>query len=238
MRLSSEDVMRSIDYPGRFQCGWGPRPESAGEVANRLLELNRRLAAIEPGHGELWPLLAARRIRPGVDPGPILQMCAEDIAKLIDRRARYEAPQLPAPVNDEGYRIDLVALHGYRDERDFGLTLRAGAYADGEERNGLDVKYHPKHRIWRDPELRQLLIVAFVEVLQPDWACAAKRVGRDESYQAWYSPWLVWVAPGSEAPRWMMGRSGPPSATWAAFGGEFRSWPEPMHLTGVPPAMP
>ena len=210
----------------RFECGWGPRAEPALEVARRLQLLNRRLAEVEPAHREIWPLFAARAIRPGYDPGPVLDMTLEALSSLIDRKARFDPPRLPAPVGDTGYNIVLSANRIMLDPLTIGVHLHAGAYNCGYKWNEANVDYHAEHAIWSEVELGLKVLAALVESLEPDWVCAAGFVDDDNSEQEPLGrSWLAWTAPGKEIPEFWLRANNAPAEVREAYGGELRVWP-------------
>jgi hypothetical protein len=217
--------------PPGFQCGWGPRAETATEVARRVQALNAPLAEIEPAHREIWPLFAARAIRPGSDPGPVLDMAVEDLAAVIERKARFDPPRPPAPVGDTGYNLILSANRTGLDPLTVGISLHAGAYNTGHAWNGGRVDYHASHPIWRDPVLGLRVLGALIESLEPDWACAATVVDVGTDPHVSYPEdrhgrsWFAWTAPGRETPEFWLRANGPPAEQREALGGVLRFWP-------------
>jgi len=211
--------------PG-FQCEWGPRAETAVQVAQRLQTLNSKLAEIEPAHRELWPVFSPRNIRPGIDPGPLLDMRVEELGEVIDRRARFDPPRPPAPVEDTGYRIMAVADLMWSDRARLGLTLHAGAWYERYDWNNADLEYHEEHAVWRDPTLRLAVVTALVETLAPRWAGAQRRAEDAPPGRYVFRPWLVWTEPGAEAPRAWLESAGEPAEIRSALGGTLRLWPD------------
>jgi hypothetical protein len=87
-----------------FTSGWGPRAETAEEIARQLQVLARELRRCEPDLSPLWLQFSSRATRP-TDPGRLDEMDLDDLARLIDRRCRFDPPQLPAPVGPWGYSL-------------------------------------------------------------------------------------------------------------------------------------
>ena len=211
---------------GKFKCEWGPRRESALQIAARLHELNRRLAIVEPEHREIWPLFAARAIRPGRDPGPLLDMTVEELGDLIDRRARFDPPRFPAPVDGSGYALVATVTRIGLDPLDVSISLHVGST---KYRNEARVDYNDQSWIWRDGGACLLVIQALVEAMEPEWACAVGVLDEEaegdpaDEFAPYSRPWLAWTAPGAELPHWIR-PTFPPAEVRAAFGGELRIW--------------
>src|SRR6478736_5115887 len=102
----------------------------AQAIAERTKEFVRRVSLVEPTLAEVRPILAARAFRPG-DPGPVLEMTADQLAELIDRRARFDPPRRPAPVGPDGYSVVFGPNRRWSDPLRISLTVRAGQYREG-----------------------------------------------------------------------------------------------------------
>src|ERR1051325_1018684 len=85
-----------------FDCGWRPRQEDSEAIARRVQRMAAALSAVDDELGQLWPQFEARAIRAS-DPGPVLDLSTVDLGRLIDRRGRFDPPQLPAPCGPTGY---------------------------------------------------------------------------------------------------------------------------------------
>ncbi|WP_293907068.1 hypothetical protein [Phenylobacterium sp.] len=215
-------------YSRKFECGWSLRAEDPVAIAARVQALARRLGDLEPAYGEMWPLLAARAIRPGRDPGPVLEMSAEDLGALIDRRARFDPPRYPHPVGKEGYNLFLSANRNRYDTLCIDMGVSAGVYGDGANRNRADIGLHNESPVSRDPELALRVLYSLVETLGAQWACARAYIqpeggAGDDSRR----PWLAWSAAGLEAPPFPFSdeEAGPPAEVRSERGGDLLIWP-------------
>ncbi|MBX3482477.1 hypothetical protein [Phenylobacterium sp.] len=213
-------------YARDFACGWGLRAETAVDVAGRVLSLCRSLAELQPDHRDIWPMFAMRAIKPGRDPGPIVDLPPDDLALLIDRKARYDPPQLPAPVGPEGYDLVISARLPPPHPRSLGISVSAGVYGEGAHRNEVEVDYHLENPIWQDASTGLKVVEALIEAFDPEWVCASAFIQpRDEEGQGHHRPWIAWRARGSDVPPYLIERGGSPSEVRQAFGGELRLWP-------------
>jgi hypothetical protein len=214
-------------YKRSFDCGWGPREETALEVARRVRGLIERLVEVEPGHGEIWPLFVARNPKRGRDPNPVLEHTVEALGDLIDRRARYDPPRFPAPVCETGYQLIFAARRPMDP-----LYLEGSVHAGNQSPplswnppNKADLEYHLDHRIWSDERLALQVLSALIDTLQPDWACATAGVSATETDERPHKrPWLAWRAAGREIPEFYVGRGGPPREVRAHRRGELSIW--------------
>jgi hypothetical protein len=219
---------RPIFSRNSFRCGWSSRAEVALDVAHRVIALNQGLAKMEPAHHELWPLFAARAIRPGRDPGPISDMSVDELAELIDRRARFDPPRWPAPVSDGGYNLVMSANLRGTDLLSVGVWVRAGAYPDSPptDPNDADLDFHVKNPIWMDFDRGLQALHLLIDSMEPDWACASNWVGDEKGH---HQPWLAWAAQDRTIPDFYIGRASPPSEVRADRGGRLYLW------RGAPP---
>jgi hypothetical protein len=213
-------------FARRFSAAWGPRAETPLELARRVKAMCGRLVETAPEHRDVWPLFAMRAIRPGVDPGPLLDIPDEDLAKLIDRKARFDPPQLPAPVGPEGYRMVLSANRAPPDPRSIGMSVSAGVYEEGVNENRVEVTYHLANPVWQDPSAGARVVEIIAETFSPEWVCVSAFIqSREERGKGHRRPWIAWSAPASEVPPYWTEHGGPPSEVRPAFGGELRIWP-------------
>lgn len=214
----------------RFACGWGSRPESPKAIAERIQLLNTRIAEIEPAYGELWPLFAARAIRPGRDPGPVLAMTSEGLGEVIDRRARWDPPRWPAPVSSGGYSLIMAANRTGLDPLDIGLSVQAGRWGDWP--NQVSLEFHPDAPLLANVELGLQVLTALIEAMTPDRAYAYGYLPHNDDSRAQRIPWLYWERSGELEPLlpWQdnydwVERGGPPVQVRAERGGELKIWP-------------
>jgi hypothetical protein len=230
-----------VGFSGRrFECGWSERPQTAGDIAERVQDFARRLRAIDPASGRLRPDPGMRRFRPG-DLGPIVDMTPAELGDLIDREDRADPPRFPAPVGPTGYRVLYRSDHLGRDPSSLTVAIRAGAYGPGPTENRVDVRPDVEHPIWRDPELGIELLGAMIEAWEPEWVCAYARTTEPLPPEGGESrsrirPWLAWSArplqprpvPPFNRPYphpFPLDDAGPPAEVRAFHGGELKMWP-------------
>jgi hypothetical protein len=213
-------IAETADLPKFLKCGWEPRDEGPRELAARLRDLNLQMAEVEPEWRDLWPLLAARAIKPGRDPGPILDMATEDLASLIDRRARFDPPRYPAPVDPEGYRLLTTVLRNGYDPLEVHVSLSA-AYG-GAHVNGNELILEPNNRspIWNDPDRARRLFLGMIFAMNPSWGCVVASLASGPGFR----PWMVWSAPGADIPQRYLQAEMLPAEVQPHLGGELRVW--------------
>jgi hypothetical protein len=226
-----------VEYAGRaFECGWSQRPQAAGEIAERVQQLARRLAEVDPAYGRIRPDPGMRRLRPS-DPGAIVDMPIEDLADRIDRRGRFDPPRFPAPVGPTGYN---VLYRGDELGASFlAVSIRAGQYGSGWVENRVRVRPEVEHPLWRDPEQGIRVMDAMVQIWSPEWACAFSHtasIGPDNVGISTIRPWLAWtLQPLQPRPNPPYGRpypapfplddAGAPAEVRPWHGGELQIWP-------------
>jgi len=218
------------NHDGRwFNCGWGPRAESAEDIARRLQAMARDLRQVAPAQSPLWPQIEMRAIRP-TDPGPVHEMSVEDLGRLIDRRARFDPPQLPAPVGPWGYSLVL----GGQPNPDPSLRLGASLWAGGvkpDAGNRCVLHLHLSSPVWRDAETGLAMLRALIRAWSPDWAAALASLKRtDEEERSGVvkrpcRPWLAWRKDGGQSVPYEYIDIGGPAVTQAEFGGQLAIWP-------------
>lgn len=207
-----------------YKCGWAPRSEDASDLARQLQALEGRLETVDAAYGSFWPLLAARAIRPGRDPGPLREIPTEELARLLDRRARFDPPRLPAPVGPAGYR---VVLGNNRTGYDpLNLNVRASACSLGFlNANCIEVSAHESNHCWRDEAMTRQILDILISVFDPDWAWAGAYVYDESVGISRERPWLYWRGPRADlamdAPRQLDG----PVHVDAHGRGELLVWP-------------
>lgn len=210
----------------RFLCGWAPRREGVLAVASRLQAMAARLESIEPGLGQLWPQFEMRGIRPA-DPGPLLALSEEDLARLIDRRGRADPPAPPAPVSAGGYQVSLAGLRGGRIGVGYGgnIWVESSLYSlEQPVRLSFDID----DPIWRSPETARRILFALVDAWSAHWAAATAFVGlgvRDDGESmAETRPWMAWAATGHQVPKHWVSDGGKPIDVRSEQGGRLRTW--------------
>lgn len=222
-----------IDHTSRsFVCGWSARAESSDSIARGIQALARALAVIEPAYGELWPFFEARNIRPG-DPGPVLRISPSDFGKLIDRRARFDPPQYPAPVGPEGYSITVAANRYLVDQLGISISIRAGdCRTDPYWYNNVHITLNNDSTIWTSVDRGRQVLSAMIEAWSPQWGCASAFIftdndaASDDSSLNVYRPWLAWAAAGAARPHepYDFTAADRPGEVQQADGGELRIW--------------
>lgn len=219
-----------------FVFGWTSRREGVLRLAARLKAMALALEDFQPGFGRLWPQFEARSLRPD-DPGFLLDCPVEDLARLLDRRARSGPPRLPAPVGPEGYR---VALAGLPDDG-LGSLHGANIWVDCEcfdidEPVHMSTSYDSP--IWRNAEMAQRLLLALVDVWDAEWAIVGTSInlgldGRGALISE-EKPWMSWVASGHRVPDYQVEDAGAPLDVQAVRGGVISTWTWPPNIPEPP----
>jgi hypothetical protein len=148
------------------------------------------LEKVEPALGELRLLFGPRAFRRS-DPGPVLTLSAEDLARLIERRARFDPPQWPAPVGSDGYRVVMVNGRIPRDPLYAAVGLRAGVYSDARE-NSLDMEVNPNGIAWRDDNALQHIFAEIAAIWDAKWGAVWRQFPSGEEVAQ--TPRLAWTA--------------------------------------------
>lgn len=169
-----------------YLWGWPSRAEGPDSIAARLQQMARLLADAEPAYGELWPF----GVR-ATAPGPVLTLDPKDLARLIDRRARFDPPQTPAPVSPEGYHLSLVNDRRAPDPLYARLRVDAGSYRD-VARNAVELQVQPNGPGWQDERLVRRLFDEVISIWDARWAVIWHR--RADYERVWQWPRFVWAA--------------------------------------------
>jgi hypothetical protein len=211
-----------------FNCGWEPRAETALEIAQRLQTMARYIRQAQPELNPLWPYFSSRAIRM-TDPGPVDEMAVEDLGRLIDRRARFDPPQLPAPVGPWGYSIELAGPPSPNRALRLGASINAGSVRNDWPGNRCIVNLHVDAPVWRDPETGLALLRALVKAWEPDGAGAYARFqSPGEAARDWVwgrvRPWLTWERIGAEPSSYEFVGVGNPALVQQEMGGELKVW--------------
>lgn len=170
--------------------GWPSRAESAESLAIRLQRMARLLADVEPAYGELWPRIGMKALRPS-DPGPILALSVGDLATLIDRRARFNPPQRPAPVGSGGYWVLVSNNRRPRDPLYASLKAHAGEYTEVAE-NAVELELNPNGPGWQSAELVSRIFEGGLALWSAKWGAVWHRKASEEDVKQW--PRLAWTA--------------------------------------------
>jgi len=205
-----------------YRSGWSPRPESAEEIAARVQAMARGLDQAEPAFGGLWAGFDVRALRPS-DPGPVQEMSKEDLGRLIDRRGRFDPPQLPMPVGPDGYSFSVVSQRG--TEGFVRSNIRAGSRRPGT-RNTVDFEFGRDCAIWRDVERGAAVLRVLVDAWSPEWVVAADTiVPEDPDAPLEFRPWLAWRQRAAPASPYWPEFANPPVIVRDEAGGELSIWP-------------
>ncbi len=173
-----------------FTGMWSARPESAEQIALRLQAFTRRLPDIEPSWAEIWPLFAARQSE--FSKPHLLQYTTDDLAALIDRRARFDPPRWPEPVNETGYDLILTVNRTGLDPLNISLAVHAGDRRP-QGANQLQISLHRASPVHGDLDRGCKLVCAMVQAFEPEWVYA-NPPGPGESGPFVVRPWLTWTA--------------------------------------------
>jgi len=212
-----------------LNCGWGPRAESAVEIARRLQLMASEVKEAEPDLNALWPAFGMRSLRPS-DPGPVDALSIDDLGRLIDRRARFDPPQLPEPVGPWGYKVLLEPPPSLDRDPWLQASLHAGGTGPGLENRcvlGLDLW----NAAWRDAGRGAALLRSLIRAWEPDWALAYAALPQSEEDEregrVWrpVRPWLGWQKPGGNPMPYEFIDVGDPAVVRAELGGELHIWP-------------
>jgi len=221
----------------RYLWGWPSRAETAESIAARLQRMATSLAEVEPAYGELWPFFAMRALRTS-DPGPLLALSVADLATLIDRRARFDPPQRPSPVGQDGYWISLGNNRRPHDPLYAGLRVQAGVYRDGAE-NAVELEVNPNGPAWQSDELMRRAFEGGLQLWGAEWGAVWHRRAEEDGVQQW--PRLAWTADrfkSHSVPPYIWEHpfpfpfDRPPDSTSAhpRLGGELEEWEAPRTI--------
>lgn len=203
------------------------------------------LATAEPEYGELWSFFGRRPQRPG-DPGPVRALSVEDLATLIDRRARFDPPQRPAPVGPAGYSV-LVGNHRRpSDPLYLSLTVRAGAYRDSSD-NSVEIEINPNGPAWQNEGVMRRIFEGGVPLWSAEWGAVWHRRADEDRLRQW--PRLAWTADrfrSHSVPPYVWEYPFPfpfeePAAVGSPhpqLGGELEAWDWPPRTSPPPSAAP
>jgi hypothetical protein len=210
----------------KFRCGWRPRREDADAIARRIQRMASALLAVDENLGRLWPQFEMRAIRES-DPGPVLELSTADLGRLIDRKGRFDPPQLPAPCGESGYSFVLVGnvLPRVRAQ-DAGFGVRAGSADKGFE-NSVDLMLDNGNEVWSDVGLGVTVLDALTDAWEADWALASGSLYDDATDRMWIRPWMRWVRDGQAMHAILLSRTEIPSSgeTTRHGAGSLIVWP-------------
>lgn len=200
-----------------FKVTWVMRSETSVEIAGRIQRLVEGLGRIEPAWAQIWPHFDYRAVR---DHEPhVLQFSVEDLGRVIDRRFRFDPPQLPSPVSEEGYFIFLGTQRA-DEPGSLGLDLRAGACRTSEWANAMNMSPNEASPIWRSQARGVAVLRTLVETFEATsvLAGAGYRDGREGR-----RPWLSWARPGFSSP-WLRTTERPGRPLGRLEGSDILGW--------------
>lgn len=188
-------------------------------MASALIEVDEEL-------GRLWPQFEPRAIR-ATDPGPVLHLSTAELGRLIDRRGRFDPPQLPAPCGPRGFSFVLVGnVLPVQRRQEVGFILHAGS-SEATFENSVDFTLYNASGIWRDIGAGVRVLDAIVDAWDTDWALAEGTVFDDATDRMWLRPWMKWVREGQAMHAILLSRTEvpPQGETTTHGGGELVVWP-------------
>lgn len=209
----------------QFECHWSPRAEDGRAIAGRLQALATRLRKLDLFYGKIWPVLEMRG--PTKSEPHILEMSADTLGMLIERRGRFDPPAWPQPVDRYGYSIAATGERDGHDPESLMILMGAGVLRQGPNRNELVMHLHKDGLIWRDPELGRGVLRALVEALEPLLVFGGAMYERQyepEMGPYRFRPWLAWLKAGVEAPDYFDAPL-PPASETEDCGGRLFFWP-------------
>lgn len=207
--------------------GWRPRAEGAEQIARRLQRMASDLGRDEPDLSPLWLQFSSRATRP-TDPERVDTMAITDLARLIDRRARFDPPPLPAPVGPEGYALSLGGPPSLDPARRIDISMRAGRREDRWLGNGGVLHLLSDAPIWRSTERGLAVVRVLVRAWEPDGVGAygrkRQRVSEHEDRPP-VRPWITWSRDGANYEFYEFAGVGEPTLVSKEMGGELCVWP-------------
>lgn len=211
-----------------FNAGWAPRAETAEEIARRVQVMARELRRCEPDLSPLWLRFSSRATRP-TDPGRVDDLDMEDLARLIDRRCRFDPPQLPAPVGPWGYSLYLGGPPSLDPARRLDVSIYAGATNNAWPGNGCVLNFLTEAPIWQTTERGLAILRAVVQAWEPDgaggYACPPPRDDEPHDPAPPVRPWLTWNRDGGDYEFYKFRDVGEPPLVQSELGGLLRVWP-------------
>jgi hypothetical protein len=224
-----------------YLWGWPSRAEGAESVAVDLQRMAGLLADAEPAYGELWPLFGMKDLGPS-DPGPILALSIDDLARLIDRRARFDPPQTPAPVGKDGYRALFSNNRRPRDPLYASVVAHVGIYSESFA-NAVELQINPNGPGWQKDALVRRIFEDGLALWRAEWGAVWHRCAADGLKQ-W--PRLAWTADrfaSHSVPPYSFEHPFPfpfdsepvTRSTHPDLGGELEEWREVAPRTTPPP---
>jgi hypothetical protein len=226
--LAFDPISESYSY----LWGWPKRAEGAGSIAARLRDMASLLAEFDAAYSELWFFFGRRAFQPDE---PLLALPVDDVATLIDRQARFDPPQRPAPVGSAGYRVVLGNRRRPSDPLYAGLTAHAGEYRD-DAKNAVELEVNPNGPAWQDDELVRQIFERGLQLWGAKWGAVWHRRAEDGGVRQW--PRFAWTADrfkSHSVPPYVWPHpfpfpfEQPPDSTapHPQLGGEFEEWRQP-----------
>lgn len=171
---------------------WGPRLETARQIAVRMRESVAWLDALDPALARLYPQFEMRAARV-TDPGPVLSLSVDDLATLIDRRGRADPPPRPAPVSAAGYGFTLARVPQQGLPGAVEAAVTAGNMGSS---NRFSLDAAPDMAIWRTEPL-----AGFIDAMIDVWDAEAVEVAWPRplaAHDRWrLSLWRAWLRTGA-----------------------------------------
>lgn len=188
----------------------------------------RELRRCEPELSPLWLQFSSRATRP-TDPGRVDDLALEDLARLIDRRCRFDPPQLPAPVGPWGYSLYLGGPPSLDPTRRLDVSIHAGATNNAWPGNGCVLSFLPDAPVWQSAARGLAILRAVVQAWEPDGAGGyARPLPRDDEPHdpaPPVRPWLTWNRDGGDYEFYKFRDVGEPALVQSELGGLLRVWP-------------
>jgi hypothetical protein len=171
--------------------------ETVEEIAGRLRKLVQRLTALGLPAADLRPWTERRALRTS-DP-TVMHLSVADLGHLIDRKARFDAPPLPAPVSEEGYSLLLSDGRSRQSLDRITLNLHAASIRPRME-NQVLLNLHGRNPIWADEARCREALQAIIETWSPERAVirTAEPFNHDASHAWLCRYWMCWSKAGLE----------------------------------------
>lgn len=219
-------------------CWRGGRAESAESIAVRLQTTVQRLAPLGLQALELRPWTERRLIRAS-DP-TVMDLSIADLGRLIDRKGRFDPPQLPAHVSAGGYSLLLSSTQPDGELDRIRLMFHAGQLDPGHE-NHVRLNLHGRNPIWGDPVRCRELLRGLVEAWAPERAAirTAGMFDHDDPHAWLRRYWMYWSKVEAASAKFPdcppPAQPGETVEPW--FGGQLEIWPQEGGL-GAPGVWP
>ena len=210
-----------------FNCGWGSRAETVEAIARRVQAMARSLRDANPAFS---PIRLQVSMWGGWGDGrdTVESMSIGDLAGLIDRKCRFDPPQLPAAVSPTGYYMFLPEFP-VSDHR-LEISVSAGRTDCEFGRNECVLRMERDAPVWRNPAQGLALVRMLVGVWEPDvagaWAGILPDDGEPDDGRIRFvaRPWITWRRAGADPAHYKLVDGPGPEAVSDEMGGELRVW--------------